>query len=159
MKTSLGVWAFGPMITRFVPGGLQPEHSSESEPAAEKVHWAVEGLGNLIDGDELRRLAALGLEVSLTEVDAPTLPGPGRLTVQATRIRALITQCLRSEALLSPSGRSPRSAFSCLSQFRSVTSEIPKSFASLRCGLSPNIASLIASRRNSSGCGGLVLGT
>jgi hypothetical protein len=61
MKTSLGVWASGPMITRFVPGGLQPEHSSESEPAAEKVHWAVEGLGNLIDGDELRRLAALGL--------------------------------------------------------------------------------------------------
>jgi hypothetical protein len=26
MKTSLGIWAFGPMITRFVPGGYQPEH-------------------------------------------------------------------------------------------------------------------------------------
>ncbi len=23
MKTSLGIWAFGPMITRFVPGGYR----------------------------------------------------------------------------------------------------------------------------------------
>ena len=36
MKTSLGIWAFGPMITRFVPGGYQPEHGYESEPVAEK---------------------------------------------------------------------------------------------------------------------------
>ena len=26
MKTSLGIWALGPMVTRFVPGGYQPEH-------------------------------------------------------------------------------------------------------------------------------------
>ncbi len=52
MKTSLGIWAFGPMITRFVPGGYQPEHSYESEPVAEKVHRAVDGLGELIDGYE-----------------------------------------------------------------------------------------------------------
>ena len=52
MKTSLGIWAFGPMITRFVPGGYQPEHGYESEPVAEKVHRAVEGLGGLIDGYE-----------------------------------------------------------------------------------------------------------
>jgi xylose isomerase len=51
MKTSLGIWAFGPMITRFVPGGYQPEHGP-SEPVAEKVHRAVEGLGELIDGYE-----------------------------------------------------------------------------------------------------------
>jgi xylose isomerase len=52
MKTSLGIWAFGPMITRFVPGGYQPEHSYPSEPVAEKVHRAVSGLGELIDGYE-----------------------------------------------------------------------------------------------------------
>ena len=52
MKTSLGIWAFGPMITRFVPVGYQPEHSYEPEPVAEKVHRAVEGLGDLIDGYE-----------------------------------------------------------------------------------------------------------
>ena len=52
MKTSLGIWAFGPMITRFVPGGYQPGHDYESEPVAEKVHRAVEGLGDLIDGYE-----------------------------------------------------------------------------------------------------------
>jgi xylose isomerase len=52
MKTSLGIWAFGPMVTRFVPGGYQPEHSYEREPVADKVHRAVEGLGDLIDGYE-----------------------------------------------------------------------------------------------------------
>ena len=51
MKTSLGIWAFGPMVTRFVPGGYQPEHGAQ-EPVAEKVHRAVGGLGDLIDGYE-----------------------------------------------------------------------------------------------------------
>jgi xylose isomerase len=49
MKTSLGIWALGTMVTRFVPGGYQPEHD---EPTAEKVHRAVEGLGELMDGYE-----------------------------------------------------------------------------------------------------------
>src|ERR1700751_3234800 len=52
MKTSLGIWAFGPMGTRFVPGGYQPEHDYQREPVAEKVNRAVEGLGDLIDGYE-----------------------------------------------------------------------------------------------------------
>ena len=52
MKTSLGIWAFGPMITRFVPVGYQPEHGYDLEPVAAKVHRAVEGLGDLIDGYE-----------------------------------------------------------------------------------------------------------
>ena len=52
MKTSLGIWAFGPMVTRFVPGGYQPEHAYDREPVADKVHRAVEGLGDLIDGYE-----------------------------------------------------------------------------------------------------------
>ena len=47
MKTSLGIWALGPMITRFVPGGYQPQHGGES--TAERVRRAVEGLGDLID--------------------------------------------------------------------------------------------------------------
>src|SRR5436190_13320063 len=51
MKTSLGIWAFGPMVTRFVPGGYQPEHGPQ-EPVADKVHRAIEGLGDLIDGYE-----------------------------------------------------------------------------------------------------------
>jgi xylose isomerase len=50
MKTSLGIWALGPMITRFVPGGYQPEHGHES--TAEKVARAVTGLGDLMDGYE-----------------------------------------------------------------------------------------------------------
>jgi xylose isomerase len=50
VKTSLGIWAFGPMVTRFVPGGYQPEHAGET--TAERVGRAVEGLGGLIDGYE-----------------------------------------------------------------------------------------------------------
>jgi xylose isomerase len=50
MKTSLGIWALGPMITRFVPGGYQPEHASDS--TADKVRRAVDGLGDLMDDYE-----------------------------------------------------------------------------------------------------------
>jgi xylose isomerase len=50
VKTSLGIWAFGPMATRFVPGGYQPEHAGES--TVDRVRRAVDGLGDLIDGYE-----------------------------------------------------------------------------------------------------------
>jgi xylose isomerase len=50
LKTSLGIWALGPMITRFVPGGYKPEYGGES--TVERVRRAVEGLGDLIDGYE-----------------------------------------------------------------------------------------------------------
>jgi xylose isomerase len=50
LRTSLGIWAFGPMVTRFVPGGYQPEHAGET--TAQRVRRAVEGLGDLIDGYE-----------------------------------------------------------------------------------------------------------
>ena len=52
LKTSVGIWAFGPMITRFVPGGYQPSHDYVAEPVAEKVARAVQGLGDLMDGYE-----------------------------------------------------------------------------------------------------------
>jgi xylose isomerase len=50
VKTSLGIWAFGSMATRFVPGGYQPQWAGESTVA--RVRRAVEGLGDLIDGYE-----------------------------------------------------------------------------------------------------------
>ena len=37
MKTSLGIWAFGSMVTRFVPGGYQPERAGESTVARVRV--------------------------------------------------------------------------------------------------------------------------
>jgi xylose isomerase len=69
MKTSLGIWAFGPMITRFVPGGYQPQYSYDTEPVAEKVHRAIEGLGDLIDGYEFHYPDELSPE-NLDEVQA-----------------------------------------------------------------------------------------
>jgi xylose isomerase len=50
MKTSLGIWAFGGMATRFNPGGYKPELSGI--PTAGKVRTAVEGLGDLVDDYE-----------------------------------------------------------------------------------------------------------
>ena len=50
LKTSLGIWAMGGMVTRFVPVGYQPEHADET--TAEKVRRAVDGLGDLIDDYE-----------------------------------------------------------------------------------------------------------
>ena len=57
MKTSLGIWAFGTMATRFVPGGYQPQWAGETTAA--KVQRAVEGLGDLIDGYEFHYPAEL----------------------------------------------------------------------------------------------------
>jgi len=42
----------------------------------------------------LRRLAALGLKVAFTEVDAPIPPGPGRDAEQSRRLGALVGLCL-----------------------------------------------------------------
>ena len=50
MKTSLGIWAFGSMATRFNAGGYKPELAGVS--TAEKVRTAVDGLGDLIDDYE-----------------------------------------------------------------------------------------------------------
>jgi xylose isomerase len=50
LKTSLGIWALGPMVTRFVPGGYKPELVGRT--TVERVRHAVEGLGELIDGYE-----------------------------------------------------------------------------------------------------------
>ena len=50
MKTSLGIWALGSMVTRFVPGGYQPQWAGET--TAERVRRAIDGLGDLIDGYE-----------------------------------------------------------------------------------------------------------
>jgi xylose isomerase len=50
MKTSLGIWALGPMVTRFVPGGYKPQRLGETTAA--RVREAVDGLGDLIDGYE-----------------------------------------------------------------------------------------------------------
>jgi xylose isomerase len=49
-KTSLGIWALGPMVTRFVPGGYQPEYAGQS--TVDRVTRAVDGLGELIDDYE-----------------------------------------------------------------------------------------------------------
>ncbi len=50
MKTSLGIWALSSMVTRFVPGGYQPEHVGET--TAQRVERAVAGLESYIDDYE-----------------------------------------------------------------------------------------------------------
>ena len=77
MKTSLGIWALGPMVTRFVPGGYQPEHAGE--PTATKVERAVDGLGELMDDYEFHYPNELSHE-NLDEVRA-ALDGHGIYTI------------------------------------------------------------------------------
>ena len=50
MKTSLGIWAFGAMATRFNPGGYKPELAGTT--TVDRVRTAVGGLGDLIDDYE-----------------------------------------------------------------------------------------------------------
>ena len=50
MKTSLGIWALSSMVTRFVPGGYQPQHAGET--TAQRVERAVAGLEGYIDDYE-----------------------------------------------------------------------------------------------------------
>jgi xylose isomerase len=72
-KTSLGIWALGPMVTRFVPGGYQPQHVGE--PTADKVRRAVTGLGDLMDDYEFHYPQELS-EENLDDVRA-ALDGHG----------------------------------------------------------------------------------
>ncbi len=67
MKTSLGIWALGPMITRFVAVGYQPEFTNESMP--DRVHRAVTGLGDLMDDYEFHYPGELNRD-NLDEVRA-----------------------------------------------------------------------------------------
>ncbi len=65
MKTSLGIWAFGAMATRFNPGGYKPDLAGAS--TADKVRTAVAGLGDLIDDYEFHYPQELSRE-NLDEV-------------------------------------------------------------------------------------------
>ncbi len=63
MKTSLGIWAFGNMATRFNAGGYKPGLSGVSTVV--KVRTAVEGLGGLVDDYEFhypQELSAANLD-------------------------------------------------------------------------------------------------
>ncbi|MGE5689079.1 MAG: sugar phosphate isomerase/epimerase family protein [Pseudomonadota bacterium] len=77
MKTSLGIWAFGTMATRFVPGGYKPELAGET--TVQRVRRAVEGLGDLIDDYEFHYPQELSPE-NLGEV-RDALDGHGIYTV------------------------------------------------------------------------------
>src|SRR5437879_3701062 len=49
-RNSLGVWAFGPNVTRFVPQGYHPEAAKES--MVEKTKRVTDGLCDVLDGLE-----------------------------------------------------------------------------------------------------------
>src|SRR3954470_3059889 len=65
MRTSLGIWAFGAMATRFNPGGYKP--GLVGATTAAKVRIAVEGLGDLMDDYEFHYPQELSRE-NLDEV-------------------------------------------------------------------------------------------
>ena len=65
MKISLGIWALGGMVTRFVPGGYQP--GSGAETTTERVGRAVAGLEGIVDDYEFHYPGELS-EENLDEV-------------------------------------------------------------------------------------------
>ena len=82
MKTSLGIWALGSMVTRFVPGGYQPRVRGRDDRRS--VPRAVDGLGDLIDDYEFHYPQELS-EENLDEVRA-ALDGHGIYAVARGRI-------------------------------------------------------------------------
>ena len=50
VKNSVGIWAFGPAVTRFVPPGYHNEVADE--PMADKTARVCEGLSDILDGLE-----------------------------------------------------------------------------------------------------------
>ncbi len=50
LRNSVGVWAFGPAVTRFVPPGYHPE--AADEPMVDKTRRVAGGLSDLLDGLE-----------------------------------------------------------------------------------------------------------
>ena len=88
---------------------------------------------------------------------APTPESGRRATCPRAPGGALPSPSRRARA--SASRRASSSAWSCLSHLRSVTAVIPSSSASFHRGLPPSLASLTASSLNSSGYGGVCLGT
>jgi len=50
VKTSVGIWAFGPTATRFMPGGYHAEVVEET--MEERTERAARGVGPLVDGFE-----------------------------------------------------------------------------------------------------------
>ena len=50
IKNSVGIWAFGPAVTRFVPPGYH--HEVADEPMVDKTERVAAGLNDLLDGLE-----------------------------------------------------------------------------------------------------------
>ena len=118
LKTSLGIWALGPMITRFVPRGYQPEHADESTVA--KVRRAVEGLGDLMDDyefhypgelnpdnlDDVRdALDGHGIATVCTGLHTRSAVRPGGLTSPDAAVRAEARRLTRETAEMAGRGR------------------------------------------------------
>ena len=67
VKNSVGVWAFGPNGTRFVPGGYHPEVVGER--MADRTRRVVAGLAGLVDGLEFHHPGEIN-EDNLAQIQA-----------------------------------------------------------------------------------------
>lgn len=65
LRTSVGIWAFGPNATRFMPGGYHPEAARET--MVERSQRAAAGLRGLVDGFEYH------YPTEITEETAPSI--------------------------------------------------------------------------------------
>jgi xylose isomerase len=122
-KNSVGIWAFGPAVTRFVPPGYHPE--AADEPMVEKTKRVCEGLSDLLDGLEYHYPG----EVNEENVDEilPTLKEHGmNLPVIAAGLHPDPTYALG--ALINPDDRLRRQGIDTLRRGIDLCSEIGANF-------------------------------
>ena len=117
MKTSLGIWALGSMVTRFVPGGYQPQWAGET--TAERVRRAIDGLGDLIDGYEFhypQELDESKRSATRSEITTSTASRAGSTSIHASAAAGCATPIRQSGPRRCGSrwpGRTSRASSAC----------------------------------------------
>jgi transposase len=141
------------------PSYRRPARPSKLDPFKEEVHRLLRA-DPRIPGQRIRELIAeLGFDGGKTIVDDYLRGFKISRSIRSVWFSRR-NRCNSSRSSLdSPPGRLPASLSACLTQLRNDTSEIPRSRATWRIDLPVRRTSSIASRLNSSGYGGLVLGT
>ena len=81
LKSSIGIWAFGPLGTRFLAAGYHPEFANESP--LDRARRVSEGLHDLYDGLELHYPG------EIDEDDADDVPRPSSPWTSTASVPAL----------------------------------------------------------------------
>jgi xylose isomerase len=123
VKNSVGVWAFGPAVTRFVPPGYHPEVANED--MVEKTKRVADGLSDLVDGLEYHYPGEVN-EDNVEEILSTLKEYEMNLPVVAAGLHSDPTYSLG--ALINPSERLRRAGIDTLRRGIDLAAEIKANF-------------------------------